>query len=298
MPLIKSLWYHIKAANHALTLLHGAAYAATVTYLKVLNHLVRKASPAFRNHVTQTYHGKVMCLEDAARLIMIKRNIECRNLEQVLPYQYAKDLILNNPQNIVAYQCPCRAQKKDPCRPTDVCLVVGEPFVDLVRLFQPLRSRRITPEQALSILRQEDQKGHIHTAWFKTAMLNRFFAICNCCRCCCLGMQFMTAYNMPIVSASGYRAVVSRACDGCGECVKFCPFGAMESVPSRPNIKTKSRAHVNAARCFGCGICVGQCRQGNVRLVPDPAKGIPLNIEALAPGLNQPEKKERLCQTD
>jgi len=42
----------------------------------------------------------VVRLYDASRIITINKNIELRNLDQVLPYKYAKDIILKNPQNI------------------------------------------------------------------------------------------------------------------------------------------------------------------------------------------------------
>jgi hypothetical protein len=38
--------------------------------------------------------------------------------------------------------------------------------------------------EALDLLRAEHERGHLHSAWFKDVMLNRFYAICNCCKCC------------------------------------------------------------------------------------------------------------------
>jgi hypothetical protein len=172
MSLIKSFLYNIKEAKYnPITLTHNLSYIATVTYLRVLKYLVKINSKRIRNHVSETYHSKVVRLDDATKIITIKENIELRNLDQVLPYKHAKDIILKNPHNIVAYECGCRGQKKDSCKPSDVCMVVGEPFVDLVRMFQPFRSRRITQEEAIKILKDEDERGHVHTAWFKTALL-------------------------------------------------------------------------------------------------------------------------------
>ena len=157
MPLIRSFLYFIKEARYnPITLIHGLLYSATVTYLRVLKTLVKINSTLFRNYVSENYHAKVVPLDSASRIVSINKNIDLRNLEQVLPYKHAKDIILKNPQNIIVYECPCRGQKKDPCRPTDVCLVIGEPFADLGRIFQPFRSRRITQEEALMILKEED----------------------------------------------------------------------------------------------------------------------------------------------
>ena len=283
MSLIRSLVYGLKEARfNPLTVLHATLYAAPVRYLRVLKALVKTGSPSFRAQLGETYHSKVVRLDDARRLISVNENIEIRNLEQLLPYRHARDIVLRNPHNIVVYECPCRGQKQDPCQPSDVCLVVGDPFVDLLRMFQPFRSRRITPQEAERILREEDERGHVHTAWFKSTMLDRFYAICNCCKCCCLGMEFMAEYNMKMLLPSGYRAVIGENCIGCGVCAKYCQFDAMGIVSSSGNGKENRRCNVIRERCFGCGICESKCNKKAISLILDPENGIPLNIEALA----------------
>jgi ferredoxin len=149
-------------------------------------------------------------------------------------------------------------------------------------MFQPFRSRRISPDEALRILSEEDERGHIHTAWFKTAMLDRFYAICNCCKCCCLGMKFMHEHNVRMILPSGYRAVIGDACIGCGACIASCQFDALEMAALPGSDAGRKRCRVIPGRCFGCGICEGRCRQGAASLVRDPEKGVPLDIEALA----------------
>ena len=283
MGIIRSLIYSAAEMRfNPLALLHLLAYAATVTYLRGLRFILSFHFPTIRNHVTETYHSKVVRLDDAKKIVRIGHNVECRELEQVIPFQHARDIVLKNPGNIVAYECACRGQKKDSCKPSDVCLVIGDPFVDLVRLFQPFRSRRITPEEALKILEEEDRRGHIHTAWFKTAMLNRFYAICNCCRCCCLGLRFMTDYGMNMVLPSGYLAVIEGECIGCGECIRHCVFGAIQLVTAPGDGSRRKKAVIDFEKCFGCGVCEGQCRQDCISLHPHAGKGMPLNIEALA----------------
>ena len=283
MSLIKSLRYSLKEAKYNLiTVIHSLFYGATVSYLRVLKNLVKLNSKSIRNHISETYHGKVVRLDDAAKFITIKKNIEIRDIDQILPYRYAKDIILKNPQNIVVYDCPCRRQKSNPCEPIDVCLIVGDPYVDLIRMVQPFHSRRITPEKALAILKEEDQRGHVHTAWFKTVMLNRFYAICNCCKCCCLGMKFMLEYNMKTVLPSGYRAVIGEDCVGCGECAKYCQFDAIEIISISINGKKKKKSKVIPERCFGCGICESKCKKENISLILNAKNGVPLNIETLA----------------
>jgi len=275
--------YNMKEANYnPIKIIHGMLYGATVTYIRVLKNLLRFGTPSFRKHVEETYHSKVIRLNDATKFITINKNIELKNLEQVLPYKHAKDIILKNPQNIVAYECACRAQAQTPCKPSDVCLVIGEPFVDLVRMLQPLRSRRISAEEALDILKEEDNRGHVHTAWFKTAMLDRFYAICNCCKCCCFGIKNVRQYKMRSVLPSGYRAITGEDCTGCGECADHCQFEAIEMITKTDNGKKKEIAQIIPEKCFGCGICESKCENENISIIVDDSKGIPLNIENLA----------------
>jgi ferredoxin len=282
MSHIKSFLYNIKEAKfNPVTLTHNLSYTATVSYLRVLKNLVKINSRWFRDHISETYHSKVVRLDDANRIININKNIDIRNLDQVIPYKYAKDIVLKNPQNIVAYECGCRGQKKDSCKPSDVCLVIGEPFVDLIRMFQPFRSRRISQKEALRILKEEDKRGHMHTAWFKTALLDRFYAICNCCSCCCLGIQFMNEHQMKTILPSGYRAINGEDCTGCGECSKYCQFNAIEMTTYSDNGKERKKYNIVAERCFGCGICESKCKKENISLICDPEKGVPLNIEQL-----------------
>jgi ferredoxin len=195
------------------------------------------------------------------------------NLEKVIPYALARDIVLQHPDHIVVLDCPCRVARPAPCLPLDVCLVVGEPFASFVAEHHPNRSRWITPDEAVAILRAEDERGHVHHAFFKDAMLGRFYAICNCCACCCGAMQAHRS-GTPMLASSGYVSHVDAdLCVGCGVCVDFCQFGAL-SVED-------GAAVVDAAACMGCGVCVSQCAQGALALVRDPAKGEPLEFRDL-----------------
>jgi ferredoxin len=282
MSNIKSFFFNLKEARYnPLTVLHGLFYAQTPTYLWVLRHLIKIGPPWLRKHFEETYHAKVVTLDDAKKFITVDKEIDLRGLDQVLPFEHAKDIVLKNPHNIVAFECACRAQKEHPCEPTDVCLVIGEPFADLVRMTSPLRSRRITAEEALRIMEEERDRGHVQTAWFKTAMLDRFYAICNCCGCCCLGIKFATDYRMRSLLPSGYLAVIDDDCEGCGRCAKTCQFKAIELRPVEGKGRQKKRAFVIEEKCFGCGVCENRCKHHNITIRREPAKGLPLDIVEL-----------------
>ena len=220
-----------------------------------------------------TYHGKAVPLETAKQLVMIQEELHVGDLEQVIPYKRARSIIMKNPDHIVALDCPCRASREHPCLPMDVCLVVGDPFASFIREHQPDRSRWITRDEAVAILQAEDDRGHVHHAFFKDAMLDRFYAICNCCECCCGAMQAQRN-GVPMLASSGYISRVDEdLCIGCSDCASYCQFGALEVVDG---VNT-----VSYEKCMGCGICISKCEQGALTLVLDPAKGLPLEVCSL-----------------
>ncbi|MFO7741610.1 MAG: 4Fe-4S binding protein [Anaerolineae bacterium] len=219
------------------------------------------------------YHGKVVPLDQATQLVTVGEEITLTNLEQVIPYAHARDIVLKNPDHIAVLDCPCRASRPDPCEPLDVCLIVGEPFASFIVEHHPDRSRWVSPQEAVEILRAEDERGHVHHAFFKDAMLERFYAICNCCACCCGAMQAHRT-GVPMLAPSGYVSRVhSGQCVGCGTCVGACPFGAL-SLPD-------DCAVVDDDACMGCGVCVSTCPEGALSLERDPTRGDPLDIRTL-----------------
>ena len=217
-----------------------------------------------------TYHGKVVTLQTARELVSVKENISVPDLEQVIPYKLARALILEEPDHIAVLDCPCRMAREHPCLPMDVCLIVGEPFVGMVLKHHPQRSRAITSAEAIEILEAEEARGHVHHAFFKEAVLERFYAICNCCSCCCGAMQAQRN-GTPMLASSGYLAQVDETlCIGCGECESYCQFGAITV--------SDGVSHVEYEKCMGCGVCVSHCPQDAVELVLAPEKGIPLEM--------------------
>ncbi len=219
------------------------------------------------------YHGKVVPLEAAAQLVTVGEDVDLGDIEQILPYRVARDIVLKHPDHIVALECPCRAARPNPCLPLDVCLIVGEPFASFVIEHHPERSRWISQGEAVKVLRAEQERGHVSHAFFKDAMLGRFYAICNCCSCCCGAMQ-AHQHGTPMLASSGYLAQVDPdLCAVCGTCADYCQFAAI-------TVDGKA-ARISAAACMGCGVCVAHCPQDAISLQRDPAKGEPLEIQKL-----------------
>jgi len=219
------------------------------------------------------YHGKVVPTSAAEELVTLEEAIELRGLEQIVPYKTAFDIVMQDPDHIVALECPCRAVREEHCEPLDVCLIIGEPFAGFVVDHHPKKARSISSEEAIEILRAERDRGHVHHAFFKDAMLSRFYAICNCCSCCCGAMQAHRS-GTPMLESSGYVSSVEvERCVGCGACAAICPFDAMSVIDGA--------LVVDREGCMGCGVCVAKCPEGALSLDRDPSKSEPLRIRDL-----------------
>jgi NAD-dependent dihydropyrimidine dehydrogenase PreA subunit len=230
--------------------------------------LPRLKKPEHKRWWANHYHGKVLPTELARRIITLERDIKRTDLEQIVPYPMARDIVLKGPPGITLLECPCRHARENPCGPTDVCMVIGESNFTVEH--QPQRSRRITQEEALEVLAAERERGHVHTAYFKDACGDRFYAICNCCKCCCGGLEAMVKHDVPMVASSGYVAQVDEeACIACADCEAACPFEA---------IAVNGHSQVDWEACMGCGVCEAQCEMEAVTLVRDEKKGVPLDV--------------------
>ncbi len=256
--------------------LHAYIYSRwTNQYISAFIHWVLPHLDARgREHWANSYHGKVLTPELAADLLMLDHDVDARNLEQVIPYPAARDVILRSPVAITLYECACRHARPNGCQPTNVCMTIGGGTNDFLIEHNPKSARRITQSQALDILRSEHERGHLHSAWFKDVLGDRMFALCNCCKCCCGGIEAMVKFGVRSMASSGYVASVDADdCSGCGVCSEACPFGALSLIDGRAN--------VDSAKCMGCGVCQSQCAFEAIALVRDASKPSPLDVRLL-----------------
>jgi len=226
-----------------------------------------------KKFIVPGYHGKVVTGEEASRIIAVNHDIPLHDTgENIVPYPVARDLLIGAPLDIVLMECPCRASRPDPCFPLDVCMIVGPPFTDFVLEHRPEITRRISRHEALDILEAEHRRGHVHSLWFKEAAAGRFFAVCNCCACCCTGLELVNRLGIEIMAPSGYTVSLDESsCSRCMNCVSRCPFGAME--------ERDNRLLVHGEKCRGCGLCVDSCPAGALALARNQEGVMPLELD-------------------
>jgi ferredoxin len=275
--------------RRALQLLHGFVYGRwTRWYIGVLRrHVIPRLSPEGKKKLADGWHAKVLTHENAKAIVSVSYSIPRRDLEQIIPYASARTLVLKAPAEIVVYECPCRHTRENPCQPTQVCMMIGRSVVDFMLKHHPTDTRRISQAEALDLLRAEHERGHVHSTWFKDALGGRFYALCNCCRCCCFGIGAMLKQGVPIVASSGYVAEIDAArCSACAACHDACPFEAIEM---------NGGPRVSWAKCMGCGVCTTLCPEKAVSLVRDERKGIPLDVRLFGPRPAATEAAPDLC---
>lgn len=270
---------------------HGYVYYRwTSAYIAVVRWVLERAwlpGPLRRfagERLERTHHAKVVTPSDARRLIEIGEPIELTDLEHVVPFPIARDIVLDSPARIALAKCACRTvgersgTRSETCGPLETCLYIGDPIASFVAEKQP-GARLITAEEAVGVVEDAARRGDIHTLWFKDAAAGRMYAMCNCCSCCCTGLKSLEQGFSPL-AASGYLARVDTdACTACGVCVRACAFGAVSLQPG-----TRAAA-IEKERCLGCGVCVGACPSSAITLetAEEGPSAVPWSIESSAP---------------
>jgi ferredoxin len=243
---------------------------------ELLKRIVEEIGITSPDPDTNPYHGKVLTLKDALQFVTQKHDLSLITPETVVPYKAAKDIILKNPDSIALGECACRGASPTPCHPLDVCLMVGDPMASFIIDHNP-KFRRITQEEAVAVIEAEHKRGHVHTAYFQKEIGRRFYYLCNCCACCCIGVRMWNnlAGAIPILAPSGYLSQIGEYCNGCGECLEYCPFDAISLDDNT------QQAVIDSVKCMGCGVCEDICTVGAITLVRDASKGEPLDLEEL-----------------
>ncbi len=100
--------------------------------------------------------------------------------------------IVDSSNGLALGPCSCRKVFKNCQNPTNAEIVLSlgrNIFVEE----EPHDYQEITKEQAKEVLRQCHQRGLIHTI---TKCRQDFYAICNCCPCCCVPLRLNKQYGI------------------------------------------------------------------------------------------------------
>ncbi len=100
--------------------------------------------------------------------------------------------IVDSSDGLALGPCTCRAVFKNCDNPVDSEIMVGldrNVFIEQ----SPQDYREITSEEAKEILRECHSKGLLHTI---VRCRQDFYAICNCCTCCCVPFRLSKLYGI------------------------------------------------------------------------------------------------------
>lgn len=212
---------------------------------------------------------------NALKLATIEEQLRKDHAGQVLPLEEVEE-ILGQTTSIVRIPCACRSAllgRYD----SRFCLGITtfksdflpqgfiEGYPDYAQGLEI-----IDTEEAIRQIRRHDENGLIHTVW---TFISPFIgSLCNCTTRDCVAFRMRLALGPRIVYKGESVAKIDiRSCNGCRDCLKRCPFGAITYSAS------VGRCFVNQLACYGCGVCRPVCSRDAVSLVDRSA--IPLLAE-------------------
>ena len=120
----------------------------------------------------------------------------------------------------------------------------------------------LSPSQAKEWMEYWDKRGYVHIIMQEGQ--DFIGGLCNCDYPACHPIRFRLDYGLNSYLVKGeYVAKVDYSrCNGCGECVKRCQFGALRYEVAL------DKANIDPFKCFGCGLCATTCRWSAIDLVP------------------------------
>ena len=238
---------------------------------------------AMYDMVYSRYHAKVITPNEFTKILTLNEDVAFGpdTTKKIIPFAYANNVILEEPEYIAVMDCPCRLSRDNPCEPLTVCMGVGRHFAELwMEVGERYHVRQVSQAEALQILKDARARGAITAAWFKVATGARTGVICSCCSCCCRGLEGMHIASqltggrqLTNVAPSGYRVVIDEEnCIECETCSEVCSFEAM----TRDASGTRT---YDSHLCLGCGLCVEHCKGEGLSLELDEGKGLPLDLD-------------------
>jgi hypothetical protein len=100
--------------------------------------------------------------------------------------------IVDTSDGLALGPCDCRTTFKNCDNPINTEIIVGlsrDAFMEE----RPQEFKQITKEEAKEVLRKCHENGLIHTV---VKWQHDFYAICNCCSCCCVPLRLLKKYGI------------------------------------------------------------------------------------------------------
>jgi len=225
---------------------------------------------------TRTPYLRVMPVEASigagANAVEIQVEAEVPDPRQVMPLDVVSSLVAE--QRVIGVaECYCRAMKDfqgQHCeKPRETCFVFNE-FAE--SLIDQGIARRLDLDEALAIFSRAEKAGLVHNA---DNFQGQIRSICNCCSCCCPGLQAAMRGQKNVQADSRYVVAFDPSrCEHDHACVDACPIDAITQAGGDPVI--------NLEFCFGCGLCVTVCPGGALAMtVRKKSPGVPKSSKEL-----------------
>jgi len=219
---------------------------------------------ALANHRTEEHVERAKAdPHPKAKVLPIPEALE--PVSVVLPFETAMD-ILGGARTISVRDCECRVTYGNCDRPLRTCLAI-DGFSD--ELVERGVAEEITIEEAKRVLKIANENGLVHQALYTHWLRGEVFDICSCCPCCCMYLRAYKEHGVRHhIAGSGLMAGINRdKCNGCGECIERCAFGA--------RMIEDGKSRVSEDDCLGCGLCVTTCPTGASKLIAQTRQRLP-----------------------
>jgi len=195
---------------------------------------------------------------ELVRIIPIEQSIQ--GISGLNTIAFPSDIfseIIDRNSSFAQLECVCRTATeylgKGCDKPKDVCSMMGV-MADF--MIEKGLGRRVSKEEFIDAKVRAAEAGLVNLV---DNILDPM-QVCSCCSCCCYAVRLLTQHNYPaLIANSHFEPVIdTQNCQGCGECIKWCPVNALSL--------SDEKGAVDYKRCIGCGICVSKCSNHSISL--------------------------------
>ena len=225
-------------------------------YEEQIHRMDSEFAHLFEEYVQKT-RGDILFTSNPPIQRVVPVNKVIKTELEIHPYDKAENMV-RQAKSWGIRECICKKQKDflgEPCTyPIEVCMT----FSSRKNAYEnSSKTKPITMERALEILKETEEAGLIHTS-MNVQEGHKY--ICNCCTCCCGILRAVTEWDRPraMVKSDYEISVDEESCIGCGKCIERCQFNALEIIDGKCTVNDK---------CIGCGVCALVCPEEALSLI-------------------------------